>query len=352
MLLTTPESLALLLSYADADEIFGRPAAASSSTSCMRWPATSAAICWRLGLARLRGWRPAAAASASPRRWPTSELADWLAAEPGTGVDRAGARRRAAEIDILETPANICPGPAIWRCMPCAEIYAQIKAAQHDPGLRQHPRPGGADLPGAVAHQRRQSARSRSITASLAPEQRRKVEAAMARGQAAGRRRHLLAGSGRGLGRGRSGDPGRRAQGRQPPDPAHRPRQSPPRRAEPRAAGAGQPLRGAGMPRPPCEAVDGRTRWTASTAARRARCAGPASPGHGLLRSFRGRGDVSRGDRRRALSRSAARDFDAVLDFVATGGYALAAYERWHRLKRNEDGRWASTIPGCAAAIA
>ena len=33
-------------------------------------------------------------------------------------------------------------------------------------------------------------------------------------------------------------------------------------------------------------------------------------------------------------------DFDAVLDFVATGGYALAAYERWHRLKRGEDGLW------------
>jgi ATP-dependent Lhr-like helicase len=39
----------------------------------------------------------------------------------------------------------------------------------------------------------------------------------------------------------------------------------------------------------------------------------------------------------RGLARA---DFDAVLDFTATGGYALAAYERWHRLTRGEDGRW------------
>jgi ATP-dependent Lhr-like helicase len=32
-------------------------------------------------------------------------------------------------------------------------------------------------------------------------------------------------------------------------------------------------------------------------------------------------------------------DFDAVLGFVETGGYALAAYERWHKLFRDADGR-------------
>jgi ATP-dependent helicase Lhr and Lhr-like helicase len=32
--------------------------------------------------------------------------------------------------------------------------------------------------------------------------------------------------------------------------------------------------------------------------------------------------------------------FDRVLDFVATGGYALRAYERYARLRRNEDGLW------------
>ena len=33
-------------------------------------------------------------------------------------------------------------------------------------------------------------------------------------------------------------------------------------------------------------------------------------------------------------------DFDAVLDFVSTGGYALKAYERYKRLRRNPDGSW------------
>jgi ATP-dependent Lhr-like helicase len=46
--------------------------------------------------------------------------------------------------------------------------------------------------------------------------------------------------------------------------------------------------------------------------------------------------------------RLARADFDAVLDFVATGGYALAAYERWHRLKCGEDGRWQPADAGVA----
>jgi ATP-dependent Lhr-like helicase len=33
-------------------------------------------------------------------------------------------------------------------------------------------------------------------------------------------------------------------------------------------------------------------------------------------------------------------DFDAVLDFVATGGYALGVYERYRRLRRDADGLW------------
>ena len=33
-------------------------------------------------------------------------------------------------------------------------------------------------------------------------------------------------------------------------------------------------------------------------------------------------------------------DFDRVLDFVATGGYALAAYDRFHRIVQDRDGFW------------
>jgi len=38
-------------------------------------------------------------------------------------------------------------------------------------------------------------------------------------------------------------------------------------------------------------------------------------------------------------------DFDRVVDFVATGGYALRRYERYHRLKRDDDGRLTVASP-------
>jgi ATP-dependent Lhr-like helicase len=41
-------------------------------------------------------------------------------------------------------------------------------------------------------------------------------------------------------------------------------------------------------------------------------------------------------------------DFDAVVDFVATGGYALKAYERFARIRAGKDGRWRITNPRVA----
>jgi len=38
-------------------------------------------------------------------------------------------------------------------------------------------------------------------------------------------------------------------------------------------------------------------------------------------------------------------DFDDVVDFVATGGYALKSYERFARIKRDKTGRWRVTNP-------
>jgi ATP-dependent Lhr-like helicase len=38
-------------------------------------------------------------------------------------------------------------------------------------------------------------------------------------------------------------------------------------------------------------------------------------------------------------------DFDAVIDFVATGGYALKAYERFAKIKLTKDGRWRVANP-------
>jgi ATP-dependent Lhr-like helicase len=46
-----------------------------------------------------------------------------------------------------------------------------------------------------------------------------------------------------------------------------------------------------------------------------------------------------------ALTRA---DFDAVVDFVATGGYALKAYERFAKIRQGKDGRWRITHPRVA----
>jgi ATP-dependent helicase Lhr and Lhr-like helicase len=43
-----------------------------------------------------------------------------------------------------------------------------------------------------------------------------------------------------------------------------------------------------------------------------------------------------------ALARA---DFDAALDFVSTGGYALKAYERFARIRQSADGRWRVSNP-------
>jgi len=44
-------------------------------------------------------------------------------------------------------------------------------------------------------------------------------------------------------------------------------------------------------------------------------------------------------------------DFDACLDMMATGGYALRAYDRWQRLRQNADGQWHLRDPRAPAQI-
>jgi ATP-dependent Lhr-like helicase len=44
-------------------------------------------------------------------------------------------------------------------------------------------------------------------------------------------------------------------------------------------------------------------------------------------------------------------DFDACLDFVATGGYALKAYDRWQRLQLRADGLWHLRDPRSAQMV-
>ena len=50
----------------------------------------------------------------------------------------------------------------------------------------------------------------------------------------------------------------------------------------------------------------------------------------------------------RALTRV---QFDACLDFCATGGYALRAYDRWQRIVQTPDGRWQLRDPRRAQSI-
>ena len=42
------------------------------------------------------------------------------------------------------------------------------------------------------------------------------------------------------------------------------------------------------------------------------------------------------------------KDFDDVVDFVATGGYALKAYERFAKIRQTKDGRWQVSTDGRA----
>ncbi|MDF1856236.1 ligase-associated DNA damage response DEXH box helicase [Pseudooceanicola sp.] len=44
-------------------------------------------------------------------------------------------------------------------------------------------------------------------------------------------------------------------------------------------------------------------------------------------------------------------DFDACLEFVATGGYALRAYDKWKRLQQGPDGRWHLRDPRATTLI-
>ena len=70
-------------------------------------------------------------------------------------------------------------------------------------------------------------------------------------------------------------------------------------------------------------------------------CAGPFDA-DALHRELITAGDYS------DLSRA---EFSDCLDFIATGGYALRAYDRWQRLQQRADGKWQLRDPRLAAKI-
>ncbi|MCW2246101.1 ATP-dependent Lhr-like helicase [Azospirillum fermentarium] len=342
ILMTTPESLALLLSYPDAGDIF-RPLRAVIVDELHALAGTKRGDLLALGLARLGRLAPAArrvglsATVAEP-----AHLLAWLSRTGhADGGDvrliqgRAGAEPR---VDILDTRERL-PWAGHMAMHALKEVYEEIRRhrtvlvfvntrAQAELVFQALWRINDDTLPIALHH------------GSLAPEQRRKVEAAMARGdlravvatssldmgidwasvdlvvqmgapkgasrlvQRIGRANHRLDDPSRAL-----LVPGNRFEVLECRAAADAVRDHTLDGDPPRPGGLdvlAQHILGMGCATP--FDADGLYEEVVS-----------AAPYAGLPRD----------------------DFDDVLDFVATGGYALGSYDRFRRLAQREDGRWA-----------
>ena len=209
---------------------------------------------------------------------------------------------------------------------------------RHDDRVRQHARPGGADVPGAVEAERADAAdraASRLAGGGAAPPRR----GGDGGGKTARRGGDVVARSRHRLGRRRSGDPGRRAEGRVAPAAT--------RRAAPITGWTRHRARSWCRPtgsrcwnaRPPCSASP-RANWMAIRRGRAGWTCWRSICWAWRVRAPFRPDDVYAEVRRAApyaeLSR---KDFDDVLAFVENGGYALAAYERWRKLFRDSEGR-------------
>ena len=159
---------------------------------------------------------------------------------------------------------------------------------------------------------------------SLDVSQRRRVEKAMADGQPARRRRHLDARSRHRLGRRRSRHPCRRAEGREPAGAAHRPRQPPHGRAVARRSWC-RPTASR------CSNAAPRSRRAPSARRTRRRCVearstccrSTCSASPAARRSMRLTSSTTRCAAPHPMRCSTGETFERVVDFVATGGYAL-----------------------------
>jgi len=341
ILMTTPESLALLLSYADAARIFG-------ALRCVivdelhALAGTKRGDLLALGLARLTALAPKArrvglsATVAHP-----DALTAWLSAtgraEGGDVrrvIGRSGAR---ADVSILESEARL-PWSGHMGLHALAEVYEQIRGAgttlvfvntraQAELVFQELWRINEDGLPIALHH------------GSLAAEQRRKVEAAMGRGAL----RAVVATSSLDLGidwaavdlviqvgapKGVSRLLQRIGRANHRLDSPSKALLVPANRFEVlecRAALDGVAEMTLDGDPPPPGGLDVLAQHVFGTA-----CAGPfdADALYAEVTAAAPYADLPR------------RDFEDVLTYVATGGYALGAYDRWKRLARGEDGRW------------
>ncbi len=340
-LLTTPESLALLLSYHDAPQVFG-------GLACVVVDELHALAdnkrgdLLALGLARLQGLAPGCrrVGLSATVQDPDAMLA-WLsptgrtgAAAPRLVTAAGGAEPR---VEILVTAARL-PWSGHMAVHALPEVYQRIRAAgttlvfvntraQAEIVFRELWRLNDAALPIALHH------------GSLSPEQRRKVEAAMSRGEL----RAVVATSSLDLGvdwaavdlmiqvgapKGVSRLLQRIGRANHRLDRPSRALLVPANRFEVLECRAalegvmagtldGDPLKPGGL--------DVLAQHILGTA-----CAGPFDA-EALY------GEVTRAAPYAALSRA---DFDDVLGFVADGGYALRTYERYRRLTRDDQGRY------------
>jgi len=156
ILLTTPESLALLIAYPRPENVRG------------------SGVCGRRRAARARGRqaRPAAGARARPARAVRAGHPLRRSVGHGEPARRAARLPRAGRPPRPADPRR--PGPRARRVDPLgrgppavgrplrhlrrAVAVRDHQAGRHHARVRQHPRPGGDHLPGIVADQRRPSA--------------------------------------------------------------------------------------------------------------------------------------------------------------------------------------------------
>ena len=285
ILLTTPESLALLLSYEDAPAHLRRPAPRHRR----RDPRAR-----REQARRAAHAPPLAAPDPAPGSPPRRPLGHGRGpaghgrppARPSRPLHHRGRRPRPRSRH--RDPARAGPAPLGRRRRALRDPRRARPGAppRHHADLPQHPRAGRDFLPRALARQRGRPAHRhppRLPLARAAPARRGRH----GRGRAARHRVHCLARPRHRLGRRRPRDPDRRAQERQAPGAADRPRQPPLQRALQGPDRARQPVRGAGMRRRAGRGARARPRRRPATRGRPRRPV-PARPPHRRRRSVRG----------------------------------------------------------------
>ena len=137
--------------------------------------------------------------------------------------------------------------------------------------------------------------------------------------------------------------------GVEPPAAAHRPRQSPARRALAGDPRAGQPLRGPGMPRRRSTPVIEGAQDTPPLRAGALDVLAQHVLGMACAEPFRCRRPLRRGRvAPRPIAISTGSISTAVVDFVATGGYALQTYERYAKIRQRR-GRPLARRPSAAS---